>query len=45
MIQVGKEARESLLKGINILADTVKTTLGPHGSTVILHPPEGQYLT
>ena len=25
MIQVGKEARESLLKGVNILADTVTT--------------------
>lgn len=45
MIQVGKEARESLLKGVNILADTVKTTLGPHGSTVILQTPEGQIYT
>ena len=45
MIQVGKEARESLLKGVNILADTVKTTLGPHGSTVILQTSEGQVYT
>lgn len=45
MIQVGKEARESLLKGVNILANTVKTTLGPHGSTVILQTPEGQIYT
>lgn len=45
MIQVGKEARESLLKGVNILADTVKTTLGPHGSTIILQTSEGQIYT
>ena len=45
MIQLGKEARESLLKGVNILANTVKTTLGPHGSTVILQNSEGQIYT
>ena len=45
MIQAGKEARESLLKGVNILSDIVKTTLGPKGHTVVLHTPEGQAYT
>lgn len=45
MIQTKEEARESLLKGLNILADLVKTTLGPHGSTVILHTLEGKAYT
>lgn len=45
MIQSGKEARESLLKGVNILSDIVKTTLGPKGHTVVLHTPEGQAYT
>lgn len=36
MIQTKEQAQESLLKGVNILADIVKTTLGPKGSTVIL---------
>ena len=45
MIQTKEEARESLLKGLNILADLVKTTLGPHGSTVILHTFEGKAYT
>lgn len=45
MIQLGKDARESLLRGVNILADTVKTTLGPHGSTVILQTPDDTIYT
>ena len=45
MIQTKEEARESLLKGLNILADLVKTTLGPHGNTVILHTLEGKAYT
>ncbi len=32
----GQEARESLQKGINTLADTVKITLGPKGRNVVL---------
>src|SRR4030043_562426 len=31
-----EEARESLLKGVNALADAVKVTLGPKGRNVIL---------
>lgn len=45
MIQTKEQAQESLLKGVNILADIVKTTLGPKGSTVILHTPEGKAYT
>ncbi len=32
----GQDARESLQKGINTLADTVKITLGPKGRNVVL---------
>jgi len=32
----GGEAREKLLRGVDILADTVKVTLGPKGRNVIL---------
>src|SRR5690625_1722651 len=35
-IKFGREATESLLKGVDILADTVKVTLGPKGRNVIL---------
>lgn len=45
MIQSKKEARESLIKGTDILANLVKTTLGPKGSTIILHTLEGQAYT
>ena len=35
-IRYDQKARESLLKGVNILADAVKVTLGPKGRNVIL---------
>ena len=35
-IKYGEEARRSLEKGINTLADTVKITLGPKGRNVVL---------
>ena len=35
-IKFGEEARNSLLKGVNKLADTVKVTLGPKGRNVVL---------
>lgn len=35
-IQFGVKAREALLRGVNILADTVKITLGPKGRNVVL---------
>jgi chaperonin GroEL len=36
MITYSSKARESMLKGINILADAVKVTLGPRGNNVVL---------
>ena len=36
MIIFGKEAREKLMEGINLVADTVAPTLGPQARTVIL---------
>lgn len=35
-VVMGNQAKEKLVKGINILADAVKTTLGPKGQNVIL---------
>ncbi len=35
-IKFDQEAREKLLKGVNILSDAVKVTLGPKGRNVIL---------
>ena len=41
MIIQGKEVKDKLLQGINLVADTVKPTLGPQAKTVILQgsPP------
>ena len=41
MILNGREVKEKLLQGINLVADTVKPTLGPQAKTVILqnNPP------
>jgi len=36
IIKHGDDARQSLLRGVNILADTVKITLGPKGRNVVL---------
>lgn len=35
-ITLGEEARQSILRGINQLADTVKATLGPRGRNIVL---------
>ena len=32
----GRDAREQMLKGVDILANAVKVTLGPKGRNVIL---------
>ena len=39
--QYGEEARRSLEKGVNALADTVKITLGPKGRNVVLDKKYG----
>ena len=44
MIIYGEEARKSLLKGVNKLADTVKVTLGPKGRNVVLDKSYGSPL-
>ncbi len=40
-IQYGEQARKSLEKGVNALADTVKITLGPKGRNVVLDKKYG----
>ena len=35
-IKYGEDARKALEKGVNVLADTVKSTLGPKGRNVVL---------
>ena len=35
-VKFGDEARQGMLAGVNILADAVKTTLGPKGRNVVL---------
>lgn len=39
VVLFGKEAREKLAKGINILADAVRSTLGPRGRNVVIEKP------
>jgi chaperonin GroEL len=41
LIVFGAEARRGLERGMNILADTVKVTLGPKGRNVVLHTKWG----
>ncbi len=41
IIQYDEEARKSILKGVNTLADAVKVTLGPKGRNVILEKTFG----
>ena len=40
-LKYGQEARNSILRGVNILADAVKVTLGPKGRNVILEKSFG----
>ena len=35
-VRFGHEARQRMLKGVNVLADAVKVTLGPKGRNVVL---------
>lgn len=41
VIILGNEAQEKLFKGVNIIADTVKSTLGPKGSNVVIETAYG----
>ena len=40
-LKFDKDARNSILKGINTLADAVKVTLGPRGNCVIIGSLDG----
>jgi len=40
-ITLGDEARQSLLKGVNVLSNVVKETLGPRGKNVVLEKKFG----
>jgi chaperonin GroEL len=40
-LRFGQEARNSILRGVNILSDAVKVTLGPKGRNVILEKSYG----
>ncbi len=40
-IRYGSKAREEIIKGVNILADTVKVTLGPKGRNVAIEQSYG----
>ncbi|MEO5574265.1 MAG: chaperonin GroEL [Gammaproteobacteria bacterium] len=40
-VKFGYDARSHLVKGVNILADAVKVTLGPRGRNVVLDSPYG----
>ena len=35
-VRFGEDARGKMIKGVNILADAVKVTLGPKGRNVVL---------
>ena len=46
MISRGDNARKEIIDGVNMLADTVRVTLGPKGRNVVLFNHEGKaYLT
>ena len=40
-VRFGHEARQRMLKGVNVLADAVKVTLGPKGRNVVLEKSFG----
>ena len=40
-LEFGHEARENLKRGVDLLADAVKTTLGPRGRNVVLEKSFG----
>lgn len=43
-IRYGKDVKEAMLKGVDLLADTVKVTLGPKGRNVVLDKGYGSPL-
>ncbi|MFV8214864.1 TCP-1/cpn60 chaperonin family protein, partial [Streptococcus pluranimalium] len=43
-IKFSADARESMVRGVDVLADTVKVTLGPKGRNVVLEKSFGSPL-
>src|ERR671927_1036453 len=41
MIVHGEESRQAILRGVNVLADAVKVTLGPKGRNVVIEKKFG----
>jgi len=41
IIAFGQKARNSILNGVNVLADAVKVTLGPRGRNVVIEKSFG----
>src|SRR5439155_26860876 len=41
LVKFGQDAREKVLRGVNVLADAVTVTLGPRGRNVILEKSWG----
>jgi chaperonin GroEL len=41
VVRFGQDARDRILRGVNILADTVTVTLGPKGRNVVLEKSFG----
>lgn len=44
-VRFGEEARKQMQKGVNILADAVKVTLGPKGRNVVIERGNKPYIT
>ena len=44
IVRYGKDARARMEKGVDVLADTVKITLGPKGRNVVLERASVRYL-
>ena len=42
VIELGSEGRNKLIKGINILKDSVVCTLGPNGRNVVISSPTSE---
>jgi len=40
-IVTGEDSRQAILRGVNILADTVKITLGPKGRNAVIEKKFG----
>ena len=40
-VQFGDDARQRMIKGVNVLANAVKVTLGPKGRNVVLEKSFG----